>query len=62
MYRQYNKRPILQYNAETFSHNANMDQDTFKYYDVISENDDKYKYLCHSPNIYTHDYKYGVIL
>eukprot|EP01084_Bolivina_argentea_P067889 123568_1 len=52
-------RSVLQYNAEVFNHYENMNGDAFKYSELISANDDKYKYLCHSAYICTDDCECG---
>lgn len=59
----YDIRSIIQYNTDTYFYGKLQDryQDNaldFKFYDIICENDDKYKYLCHSQAVYHHDYEY----
>eukprot|EP00486_Rosalina_sp_Unknown_P004650 CAMPEP_0201570390 /NCGR_PEP_ID=MMETSP0190_2-20130828/12638_1 /ASSEMBLY_ACC=CAM_ASM_000263 /TAXON_ID=37353 /ORGANISM="Rosalina sp." /LENGTH=795 /DNA_ID=CAMNT_0047993885 /DNA_START=81 /DNA_END=2468 /DNA_ORIENTATION=+ len=59
----YDIRSIIQYNTDTYFYGKLEDryEDNamdFKFYDIICENDDKYKYLCHSQAVYHHDYEY----
>ena len=59
----YDIRAIVQYNTDTYFYGKLEDryEDNamdFKFYDIMCENDDKYKYLCHSQAIYHHDYEY----
>ena len=69
----YDIRSIVEYNPDSYIYSninqtsttttttKNINQfntNSFKFYDIICENDEKYKYLCHSQSVYKHDYEY----